>query len=106
MHSQVLHTDHAAQFEELNLPYRYTAYLAAGLPLLVPSKGQSAMRNLIEREGVGLVYLDYDNLAEQLYDTAKMSTLTSHILDKRRSFSFDNCADRLLRVLEIYAYSK
>ena len=104
MHSQVFHTDQAARFEELNLPYRYTAYLAAGLPLLVPSKGQAAMRNFIEREGIGFVYSDYADLAEQLYNTAKMSTLTARILDKRKCFSFDGCADQLLRVLESYAY--
>lgn len=103
MHSQVLGSDEAARFEEMNFPYRYTAYLAAGLPLAVSSKGQSAMRNLIEQEGIGLVYLDYADLAEKLYDEAAISTLSATVRRKRKSFSFDSCADKLLGILRIYA---
>lgn len=103
MHSQVVHTDKAARFEEMNFPYRYTAYLAAGLPLVVPRIGQSAMRNLVEREGIGLVYLDYSDLAEKLHDDAGISTLNARTRQKRKGFSFDSCADELLRILETYA---
>lgn len=103
MHPQVLGTDKAARFEEMNLPYRYTAYLAAGLPLVVPRKGQSAMRNLVEREGIGLVYLDYAELAEKLHDDAAISVLNARIRNKRKSFSFDTYVDELLRILERYA---
>jgi glycosyltransferase involved in cell wall biosynthesis len=103
MHSQILGKDEAAQFEEMNYPYRYTAYLAAGLPLAVSSSGQSAMRALIEQEGIGLVYRDYADLAEKLYDDAAISALSATVRLKRKSFSFDSGADELLRILRIYA---
>jgi hypothetical protein len=103
MHSRVLGKDEAARFEEMNYPYRYTAYLAAGLPLAVPSGGQSAMRNLVEQEGIGLVYGDYADLAEQLYNDAAISALSAKVTLKRKSFSFDSHTDELLRILRIYA---
>jgi glycosyltransferase involved in cell wall biosynthesis len=103
MHSQVSSTDEAARFEQMNYPYRYTAYLAAGLPLAVSSGGQSAMRKLVEQEGIGLVYQDYAHLAEQLYDDAAISALSATARRKRKSFSFDSHADELLRILLAYA---
>src|SRR5712692_4903905 len=50
MHPRVPKTDKAARFEEMNLPYRYTANLAAGLPLVVPREGQRAMRTFVEQQ--------------------------------------------------------
>jgi glycosyltransferase involved in cell wall biosynthesis len=103
MHPRVQKTDKAARFEEMNLPYRYTAYLAAGLPLVVPQEGQRAMRTFVEQQNVGLVYSDYDELAEKLYDDVAMAALSSEAREKRKGFSFDRSADRLVRILEAYA---
>lgn len=103
MHPRVPHTDKAARFEEMNLPYRYTAYLAAGLPLVVPTKGQSAMKRLTHEAGIGIVYSDYADLAEQLYDSERMARLGSRVRENRRRYSFETSADDLVRILERYA---
>lgn len=103
MHPRVQMRDKTARFEEMNLPYRYTAYLAAGLPLVVPREGQRAMREFVEQQRIGLVYSDYDELAEKLYDTAAVVSLSSVVREKRKSFSFDSNADKLVRILETCA---
>lgn len=103
MHPRVPRADKSSRFEEMNLPYRYTAYLAAGLPLAVPTEGQSAMKRLAHQEGIGIIYSDYADLAEQLYDSDRMTTLTTRVRENRRRYSFENSADDLVRILERYA---
>jgi hypothetical protein len=103
MHPRVPSNDKAARFEEMNLPYRYTAYLTAGLPLAVPAEGQSAMKRLAEQEAIGIIYSDYSDLAEQLYDSERMSRLATTARENRRKFSFEHSADELVRVLSRYA---
>jgi hypothetical protein len=102
MHSKVSSTDVAAKFEEMNLPHRYSAYLAAGLPLVVPSQGQSAMKSLIQQEGFGFAFSTYKELADMLCDRATTSTLRLIARSKRRSFSFDASVGELIRILETY----
>ncbi len=102
MHSKVSTSDIAARFEEMNLPHRYSAYLAAGLPLVVPSEGQSAMKRLIEREGFGFTFSTYNELANILHNRAAISALGHTARSKRRLFSFDASVAELIRILEIY----
>ncbi|MGB7923482.1 MAG: hypothetical protein WCF57_09575 [Pyrinomonadaceae bacterium] len=106
MHSKSDSNKHLSQFEQMNLPCRYSAYLAAGLPLVVLAEGQEAMRTLIEQYGIGIVFSDYDDLAEQLYDAERIATLGSVVSTNRNKFSFDSNADRLIHILETYARRK
>lgn len=103
MHTKVDPHDKTAAFEELNLPYRYTAYLAAGLPLAVPKEGQRAMRSLVESCDVGVIYSDYDDLAAKLHDENVMAALSSEARGRRRYFSFDSNADKLIEILKRYS---
>jgi hypothetical protein len=102
MHSKVSSADVSAKFEEMNLPHRYSAYLAAGLPLVVLSEGQSAMKSLIEREGFGFAFSTYEELAHMLHDRATTSALRLIARSKRRSFSFDSSVHELIQILETY----
>lgn len=103
MHPRVDRTDKAARFEELNLPQRYTAYLAAGLPLAVCREGQSAMKRFVEEKQIGFVYSDYEELGEILHDRSYILALNGQVRAKRKEFSFEASADHLARILECYA---
>lgn len=91
-----------ARFEPMNLPYRHSAYLAAGLPLAVQRGGQDAMERLAREAGVGLVFDGYDDLAAQLGDERHLAGLTERALRERHSFSFDAQAPRLAEILGAY----
>jgi glycosyltransferase involved in cell wall biosynthesis len=103
MHSKVDDRDKAAAFEKMNYPHRYTAYLAAGLPLVVHGEGQDAMEALVKKHGIGIVFSDYDDLAEKLYDSQLVTSLTSTAYISRKKFSFDSNAGNLVSILETYA---
>jgi len=92
-----------AQFEQMNYPYRYSAYLAAGLPLAVMHEGQDAMKALVQQHGIGVVYRDYDDLAEQLRDAQHMARLDDAARTNRTAFSFDAQAPHLADILQQYA---
>jgi hypothetical protein len=92
-----------AQFEQMNYPYRYSAYLAAGLPLAVQHAEQDAMKTLVQQHGIGLVYRDYDDLAEQVRDVQHMARLDDQARTQRTAFSFDAQAPHLVDILHQYA---
>jgi hypothetical protein len=103
MHPKVDPIDRAFYFERMNLPNRYTAYLAAGLPLAVPREGQEAMLMLIKQHGIGYEYSDFDDLAEHLYDDRLITALTLAATSKRKSSSFDRNVAQLVQILATYA---
>jgi hypothetical protein len=103
MHTKVDSDSKEACFEQMNFPYRYTAYLAAGLPLAVPKEGQEAMKTLVKRYGIGIVYSNYEDLAEQLHDNQLITSLISAISINRKNFSFDRNVGNLVQILETYA---
>lgn len=103
MHPRVHPHSTEAPFEEMNMPYRYTAYLAAGLPLIVPQVGQRAMRALVENAEVGVAYADYNDLADALYDEEQMGILSMKVRRRRHEFSFDHSADALVDILHKYS---
>ena len=102
MHSKVDSGNRAAYFEQMNFPYRYTAYLAAGLPLVVPEEGQDAMAMLVKQHGIGIIFSTYETLAEQLYDSQLITLLTSTVSLTRKNFSFDRNAGNLVRIFNAY----
>ena len=103
MHPRVSPSDRGARFEELNLPYRYSAYLAAALPLAVPDEGQRAMKRFVQEQHVGFVYSDYEELSEILHDYAHLDSMSSAISKRRKEYSFDAAAGRLAAILAQYA---
>jgi hypothetical protein len=103
MHPRVAANDQCARFEELNYPYRYTAYLAAALPLAVPDTGQRAMKRLVQDQQIGFVYSDYEELGEILHDYTSLDSMSKAISKRRKEFSFDAAAGRLAGILAQYA---
>lgn len=103
MHAKVPPNHFSAAFEQMNLPHRYSAYLAAGLPLIVQQGGQEAMEDLIQENGIGIAYSSYDDLAEKLRDKALLGKVGASAVEKRVSFSFDASAAQLCDVLAKYA---
>lgn len=99
MHTQVTSADPMFSFEQMNYPYRYSAYLAAGLPLIVQRGGQDAVEELIEKHRIGIVFRDYDDLAEQLHDSQHMASLNDYVIKHRIDFSFDKHAPQLATIL-------
>jgi hypothetical protein len=89
-------------FERMNYPYRYTAYLAAGLPFTVEEGGQLATMDLIRHHHFGILFRDYDDLAHQLHDSNLMQSLTQTAVEKRKAFSFDQNVPKLLEILQLY----
>jgi hypothetical protein len=53
-------------FRTLNLPNRYSAYLAAGLPVALPAGEMSAMQRQLEVMGAAVIYRDSADLVAQL----------------------------------------
>ena len=103
MHARVAPGSKEARFEQMNLPYRYTAYLAAGLPLVVFGKGQDAMERVVRQNGIGLVFSDYDDLAERLRDVKTLGDLSTSVMDCKRLYTFESKAEDLVSILAVYA---
>lgn len=57
-------------FRVLNMPNRYTAYLAAGLPVALPIGEMPAMQRHLESLGAAVVFRDLDELTARLPDPA------------------------------------
>ncbi len=67
------------------MPNRYSAYLAAGLPVAVQDGAMPAMQSQLESLGVGLVYRDLADLVSHLPCPA----LTGRVIAVRRQVTFD-----------------
>jgi hypothetical protein len=65
-------------FRVLNMPNRYSAYVAAGLPVALQAGEMPAMQRQLERLNAGIIYNSITELMEQLPDTSatdRISTL-------------------------------
>jgi hypothetical protein len=103
MHARVDDRDQASAFQRLNLGHRYSAYLAAGLPLVVQRGGQDAMERFIQEQEVGLVFEDFGKLEALLRDERMLAELTLEVRARRRLFSFEAVTPTLLQILAAYA---
>ena len=103
MHVRVSPDDPEAAFENMNVPCRYTAYLAAGLPIIGAAYGQAAMREIIETHRIGATYGSYDALAEQLWDENLLGELREVAIRKRYDFAFEASVGTLGGILRAYA---
>ncbi|MGB9072412.1 MAG: hypothetical protein WCC22_07045 [Terriglobales bacterium] len=61
-------------------------------------EADKAMKTFVERENIGLVFSDHDELAEKLYDDEGMAALCREAQSKRKAFSFDSSADKLVSI--------
>jgi hypothetical protein len=96
---------HDAPFQRMNHPNRLSTNLAAGLPLAQQVGGHDAMERLLRQTGVGLLYRDFDELADQLHDRALIADVTRRALESRRQFTFEWHARMLADIISRYANS-
>jgi hypothetical protein len=103
MHAILPSSHLTAQFEEINMPYRYSAYLSAGLPICVPDSGQTAMRRFVVENNIGFEFGDYDDLSDILYDKTNLRATQKYVLERRTEFSFDYSVNKLVNILNKYS---
>jgi hypothetical protein len=93
---------HDAPFQRMNHPNRLSTNLAAGLPLAQQAGGHTAMERLLRDTGVGLLYRDFDELADQLYDRALIADVTRCAQEARHQFTFERHAGTLADIISRY----
>lgn len=89
-----------ATWDDLNRPARIGTLMAAGLPLLAPDHAGHAVAvsDLLTTTGIGLTYADADDVAAQLTDPRRLEATRRNVARRRREFTFDRYADRLLEL--------
>ena len=103
MHASVDGQARGAAFQRLNLGHRYSAYLAAGLPLLVHQGGQDALERLVREQGLGIIFRDPDHLADSLRDRPYLDRLTRDVRARRHHFSFEAAVPTLIEIFSAAA---
>jgi hypothetical protein len=103
MHASVPGTHSEAAFQRLNLAHRYSAYLAAGLPLLVHHGGQDAMARLVRAEQIGCVFESNEHARSWLYNEQILTDTTANVLRSRERFSFEANVEALVDLFRAYA---
>lgn len=75
----------------MNIPARINTYMAAGLPVIQRNNAGHivATQQRIEELNIGILFNDFDDLAEQLKDKATMEELRANVMKNRLLFSFD-----------------
>jgi hypothetical protein len=94
-----------ATWDDLNYPARIGTLMAAGLPMLVQANpGHAvAVQNLVASTGVGLAYDDAEDAAAMLTDAPRLGAVRETVRRRRRTFTFDRYADRLVALFEAVA---
>jgi len=87
-----------ADWDDLNYPARLTTLVLAGVPLLQRDNAGSvvATQTLARERGLGLLFRDIPELAEQLRDRQRMAELRERVWAQRGDFTFDAHADALV----------
>jgi hypothetical protein len=83
-------------FSALNMPNRYSAYLAAGVPVAIPSGHMLAMQRHLESVNAALVYRSLSELAERLPDR----NAAAEALNSREYVTFESVFPRLMSFLQ------
>lgn len=83
-------------FRLLNMPNRYSAYLAAGLPVALEAGAMPAMQRQLEHWGAGIIYHDAAELVRRLPDPGA----AARILPLRTAVTFDAVFPRLMEFIE------
>lgn len=89
-----------ASWDDLNLPARLNTLAAAGLPMIQRDNSGHivAMQACIRQRDMGVFFQTYDDLADQLYDTARLEQLRRNVLEHRMDFAFDTYMDKLVEL--------
>jgi len=91
----------AATWNDLNVPARMATLAVAGVPVLLRDNGGSlvASQRLLEAGGLGVLWRDPDDLADQLHDRERLTAIRHEVWRQRRAFTFDGHVDELERFL-------
>ena len=89
-------------WDDLNQPARLGTLMAAGLPVLQQRSAGSkvAMDRLVERDRIGLLYADADDLSAQLTDRALLSGVRRSVWSARARFTFDHHTPTLIALFD------
>ncbi len=64
--------------------------------------GQEGTEDLIKENGVGIVFGNYDDLSETLYDSLVMQKCGETVIEARKRFSFDAAVPKLTDIFRKY----
>lgn len=89
-----------AYWDDLNLPARISTYAAAGLPVILPkNEGHLvAIRDQVEKLGVGITYSSVDDLVECLKIERHSRTKCERMKEVRNFFTFNAHVDELVKL--------
>jgi hypothetical protein len=82
------------------IPNRLSTYLLAGLPVITDVRRGYYRYDELERLGVSVDLVDYDDLRNRLDAEVRAGTCRANALRERAAYSFDASIDPLLAVLE------
>lgn len=87
-----------ASWDDLNIPARLGAYAAGGIPVILRDNSRHLMtsQQIVERHGIGILFSDFQDLANKLKDRRLMETTQQNMRDAREFFFFDTHADKLI----------
>lgn len=103
LHLNILDSiDPLAQFQQINIPNKLYEYQMAGVVPILESNSLPAAEKIIHETQFGIVYNNYDELRDRLYDLIKGNMNNALSRDKikdYRSFAsvFLNCFENLVR---------
>lgn len=83
-------------FSALNMPNRYSAYIAAGVPVAISSGHMPAMQRHLESMNAAVVYENLAELVERLPDTHAVA----EALNSREAVTFESVFPRLISFLQ------
>lgn len=88
-----------ATWDDLNVPARLSTYAVAGLPCIIKKNEGNivAAKEIVKSHDVGLLFDDYDELADLLMKEVKSRKLTNNMINQRLCFSFDNHVEELIK---------
>jgi hypothetical protein len=87
-----------SSWDDLNYPARLGTYVAAGLPLLQQRNAGSvvAVERLVERERIGMLYTDAEDLAHRIRHRDALSEVREQVWSHRCRFTFDHHTNELI----------
>lgn len=88
-----------ANWSDLNLPARINTLAAAGIPMILKLNDNhiTAMRNYVDKRGMGIFYNTVYELIPQLKDRTAMSRIEQNVRNHRMEFTFDYHVPALIR---------
>lgn len=87
-----------ACWNDLNIPARLSAMMAAALPCIQKDNSGNivAMQSILKEIDCGIFYKSIEDLSKQLHDKRRMEKLRMKVLEHRMDFSFDKHVPELM----------